>query len=149
MSSAQKKIALAADHGGFRLKATIIEFLKTQGYAVEDLGTHDDGRVDYPDYGFKLADFVAQGHADMGIGICGSGIGISIALNRNSKIRAALCHDATGARLSREHNDANVLVLGERVMGVETALDCVRVFLNTKFEGGRHEGRVEKLGRTC
>ena len=140
------KIALSADHGGFSLKSRIAAFLKELGHTVEDLGTHSPDRVDYPDFGYKLSSFIAEGKADLGIGICGSGIGISIALNRNAKIRAALCHDATSARLARAHNDANVLVLGERLIGLETALECVRVFLTTEFEGGRHEGRVKKLG---
>lgn len=143
------KIALAADHGGFHLKTRIAEFLTAEGHAVNDLGTHSDDRVDYPDFGYKLGEVIASGAADFGIGVCGSGIGISIALNRNTKIRAALCHDVTSTRLSRQHNDANVLALGERLLGVETALDCVRVFLSTTFEGGRHAGRVEKLGNGC
>lgn len=149
MPKASKKIALAADHGGFQLKSRVAEFLKKEGYDVQDLGTHSEERVDYPDYGYALADTVASGKADIGIAVCGSGIGISIALNRNPKVRAALCYDTTSARLSRQHNDANVLALGERLTGVETALDILRTFLVTEFEGGRHADRVKKLERNC
>lgn len=149
MPEVSKKIALAADHAGIRLKAKIVEFLKNEGYEVIDLGTHTEDRVDYPDYGYKLAEAVANGEAPFGIGICGSGIGISIAMNRNPKIRAALCHDVTSAKLSRQHNDANILALGERLIGPDVALECVKAFLATEFEGGRHAGRVEKLGRNC
>lgn len=149
MPDTAKKIALAADHGGFVLKEKLARFLEGEGYAVVDLGTHSEDRVDYPDYGYKLADAIAAGDARFGIGICGSGIGISMALNRHPKIRAALCHDVTSARLARQHNDANVLALGERLMGFETAIDCVKTFLSTSFEGGRHEGRVAKLGKVC
>lgn len=147
MPEVSKKIALAADHAGIHLKAKIAEFLTKEGYEVLDLGTHSEDRVDYPDYGYKLAEAVARGDAPRGIGICGSGIGISIAMNRNPKIRAALCHDVTSAKLSRQHNDANILALGERLIGPDVALECVKVFLATEFEGGRHAGRVEKLGR--
>jgi ribose 5-phosphate isomerase B len=103
--------------------------------------------VDYPDYGYKLAEAVTAGEADAGIAICGSGIGISIALNRYAGIRAALCHDVTSAQLSRQHNDANVLALGARLIGADVATACVDAFLATPFEGGRHAGRVEKLGQ--
>lgn len=149
MPDTAKTIVLAADHGGFLLKTRIAEFLKSEGYDVIDLGTMSEERVDYPDYGYKLAEAIASGKAPRGIAVCGSGIGISIALNRNPKVRAALCYDVTSAKLSRQHNDANVLALGERLTGVEVALDCVRAFLSTAFEGGRHAGRVEKLGRNC
>lgn len=142
-----KKIALAADHAGFQLKARLAEWLQAEGYEIMDLGTNSAERVDYPDYGYKLAEVIAGKGADMGVAVCGSGIGISIALNRQPVVRAALCHDVTGARLSRLHNDANVIVFGERVTGVDTALDALRAFLDTPFEGGRHAGRVEKLGR--
>ncbi|MDE2336889.1 MAG: ribose 5-phosphate isomerase B [Alphaproteobacteria bacterium] len=141
-----KIIAIAADHAGFELKSRLVEFLKSGGYEVLDLGTHSTERVDYPDYGHALAEAIADGRAGRGIAICGSGIGISIAANRNRKVRAALCHDVTSARLARRHNDANVLALGARLTGTEVALECVGAFLNTAFEGGRHAGRVEKLG---
>jgi ribose 5-phosphate isomerase B len=143
----RQKIAIAADHAGFHLKAAVIAFLKEQGHEVLDLGPENTDRVDYPDYGYKLAECIRDGGAPLGIGICGSGIGIGIALNRFSAVRAALCHDVTSARLCRRHNDANVLVLGERLIGPQVALDCVAAFLETSFEGGRHAGRVEKLGK--
>lgn len=147
MSDRHKIIALAADHGGFALKGRIAEFLKSEGYEVLDLGTHSDARVDYPDYGYALAEVIASGKAGRGIAICGSGIGISIALNRNTAVRAALCNDVISARLARQHNDANVLALGARLIGVDVAMECVKVFLNTGFEGGRHAERVKKLGK--
>jgi ribose 5-phosphate isomerase B len=146
MADNRKKIALASDHAGFALKASLIAHLQAAGHDVLDLGPATADRVDYPDYGYKLAEAIVAGQADLGIGICGSGIGISIALNRYSGIRAALCHDVTSARLSRQHNDANVLVLGERLIGPAVAPECVDAFLTTAFEGGRHAGRVEKLG---
>jgi ribose 5-phosphate isomerase B len=147
MSDPSKKIGLAADHAGFSLKNLVAAELRRQGYEVLDLGAHSEDKVDYPDYGYALAEEIAKGTVTRGIAACGSGIGISIALNRNLKVRAALCQDVTSARLARQHNDANVLVMGARVIGPEAALDCVRMFLNTPFEGGRHEGRVQKLGQ--
>ena len=145
-ANASNIIALASDHAGFALKAELIEKLGALGLQVLDLGPADENRVDYPDYGRKLAEAIAAGRAGRGIAICGSGIGISIAVNRNAAVRGALCHDVTTARLSREHNDANVLCLGARVTGLETALDCVKAFLETPFAGGRHADRVAKLG---
>lgn len=142
-----KKIGVAADHAGFSLKEQIAEHLKKQGYEVLDLGTLSEERVDYPDYGYKLAEAVRDGQVPRGIAVCGSGIGISIALNRYKDVRAALAHDVTTARLSRSHNDANVLALGARLIGPDLAIECVNAFLNTEFEGGRHAGRVEKLGK--
>ena len=147
MSDRLNTIAIAADHAGFALKSRIAAHLKAGGYKVLDLGTHSEDRVDYPDYGHALAEAVTNGQAARGIGICGSGIGISIALNRHAAIRAALCHDVTSAQLSRQHNDANVLCLGARLTGVEVALECVDVFLKTEFEGGRHAERLKKLGK--
>lgn len=146
MPDTAKKIAIASDHAGFQLKTRIAEFLKNAGYEVQDLGTHSQERVDYPDYGYSLAEAVVAGKVSSGIGICGSGIGISIALNRHKGIRAALCHDVTSTKLARMHNDANVLVLGERLIGPDVAMECVKEFLATGFEGGRHACRVEKLG---
>ncbi len=145
MSDLSKKIGIAADHAGFSLKTLITNDLRKQGYEVLDLGTHSEERVDYPDYGHALAEAVASDKVSRGIGICGSGIGISIALNRHQAVRAALCHDVTSARLGRQHNDVNVLVLGAMAIGTDTALDCVKMFLNTPFEGGRHAARLEKL----
>lgn len=141
------KIAIASDHAGFQLKTRVIEFLQKAGLEVLDLGPENADRVDYPDFGYKLAEAIRDGKAPRGIAICGSGIGISIAVNRYKGLRAALAHDVTSAKLSRLHNDANVLALGARLIGEETALECVDVFLKTEFEGGRHEGRVEKLGK--
>lgn len=139
-------IALAADHAGVELKSAIKAALEGDGFAVLDLGTNGPDSVDYPRYADMLAAALADGRATRGILICGSGIGIGIAANRHRHVRAALCHDATTARLARLHNDANVLVLGARTTGVETARDCAMVFLRTAFEGGRHARRVEMLG---
>lgn len=138
-----KRILIASDHGGFALKEALKQ--KFPGYEWVDLGTDSTESVDYPDFGYKLAQGIAAGDAPRGIAICGSGIGISIAVNRNPAVRGALCTDVTMARLSRQHNDANVLVLGERTTGQETAFQIVEAFLNTEFEGGRHARRVEKL----
>jgi ribose 5-phosphate isomerase B len=139
-------IALAADHGGFELKALLVLHLRAKGYEVLDLGTDSLDAVDYPDIVEKIVGALRAGRAMRGVLMCGTGIGASIAANRNPEIRAALCHDITTARLSRQHNDANVLVLGGRTTGIETAKDCVDVFLATAFEGGRHARRVGKLG---
>ena len=144
-STPAHKIALASDHAGFDLKSRIVGFLREQGHDVLDLGATSTDPVDYPDYGQALAKAIAAGEADLGIGICGTGIGISIALNRHPVVRAALCWNEETARLARLHNDANVLALGARVIDPETALACVKVFLSTGFEGGRHARRVEKL----
>ncbi|MFC3677360.1 ribose 5-phosphate isomerase B [Ferrovibrio xuzhouensis] len=142
-------VAFAADHAGFELKNLLRDELKAQGYGVLDLGTNGPESVDYPDFGRALGEAVAAGKAGFGIAVCGTGIGISIAANRIAGCRAALCHDTTSARLCREHNDANVLALGARLIGVETARDCVKTFLATEFAGGRHAGRVAKLGQTA
>ena len=138
-------IAIAADHGGFELKQALSQYLHELGVEVCDLGTHGLESVDYPDYAMEMSKWITANPDGKGILICGSGIGISIAANRFSHIRAALCHDSLSARLSRQHNDANVLCLGARLIGIETAKDCVSNFLSSKFEGGRHAGRVEKL----
>lgn len=140
-----QKIFLASDHGGLNLKAAILSHLEQAGLSCEDLGPYTSESVDYPDFAAKLAIALREDSNARGILICGSGIGISIAANRHSWIRAALVHDETSARLCRQHNDANVLALGERLTGEFTALNCVDVFLNTNFDGGRHEGRVAKL----
>jgi ribose 5-phosphate isomerase B len=146
-STCSKPIALAADHGGVALKTVLKQELERLGYETLDLGTHGTDSVDYPDYGAAMGRAITDGQADRGIVVCGSGIGISIAANRFPAVRAALCHDVTSARLCREHNDANVLALGERLTGISVALDCLKVFLDTPFAGGRHEGRVAKLSR--
>ncbi len=139
-------VALASDHGGFALKSVLKDVLVAAGRTVLDLGTHDDASVDYPDFAARMAEALAKDEASCGILICGTGIGISIAANRYPHVRAALVHDAFGARLSRQHNAANVLVFGGRTIGDEVAKDCLRLFLETPFEGGRHQRRVDKLG---
>ena len=143
-----QKIAITSDHGGVDLKA----FLKSQDYGIDidwvDLGTDSTESVDYPDYGYKIADCVASGEAESGIAICGSGIGISMACNRHDDIRAAVCTNSTMARLTRVDNDANILCLGARIIGEVLAKEIVETFLKTAFEGGgRHERRVNKLKR--
>ena len=143
---ASETIAVAADHGGLRLKNVLKGELVEMGYDVLDLGTDSTEPVDYPDYADALAEAITAGKAARGVLVCGTGIGMGIAANRHPGIRAAVCHDAVSARLARQHNDANVLALGERLMGVEVAKDCLRVFLETGFEGGRHARRVAKLG---
>lgn len=140
------KLAIASDHAGFALKEYLKKNFTAQPVEWVDLGPDSTASVDYPDFGKKLADYVASGDAPLGVAICGSGIGISIACNRNPKIRAALCTNSTMARVTRLHNDANVLCIGERITGTEVALDMLKAFLETKFEGGRHQGRVDKLG---
>jgi ribose 5-phosphate isomerase B len=139
-------IALASDHAGIALKAALTDELKRLGHKVLDLGTHSGASVDYPDYGYRIAAALAEGKAGRGVAVCGSGIGISIAANRYPWVRAVLCYDATSARLSREHNDANVIAFGERLIGVEVAKEALRVFLQTPFAGDRHVARVDKLG---
>lgn len=140
-------IAIASDHAGFQLKSQLIEELNNLGYSVVDLGTEDKASTDYPDYGFAMAQAIKDGKADRGVLICGTGIGISIAANRYPWIRAGVCSSPTDARLTRQHNDANVLAMGERLIGDEVAKECLRVFLETEFDGGeRHARRVNKLG---
>ena len=138
-------IAVASDHAGFDLKELLKRDLEQAGHDVLDLGTKSTESVDYPDFGKAMAEAIGSGKAGRGVLVCGTGIGISIAANRNSKVRAAVVHDVTSARLSREHNDANVVAFGARLVGVEVAREALKVFLATKFEGGRHAGRVAKL----
>ncbi len=138
-------IAIASDHAGFELKAMLAEWLRTQGHRVADLGPDDTASVDYPDYGYKLAEALADGSATFGIAICGSGIGISIAVNRHPAARCARVSESLSARLSREHNDANVIALGARLIGVDAAKDAVATFISTPFAGDRHAARVAKL----
>ncbi len=142
-------IAVASAHAGFALKEILKRDLQEAGHEVLDLGTHSTQSVDYPDYGSAMADAVASGKVERGVLVCGTGIGISIAANRNPKVRAAVVHDATSARLSRQHNDANVVAFGARLIGPETAREALKVFLNAQFEGGRHAGRVAKLSKGC
>src|SRR5262245_43739083 len=127
-------VAVASDHAGFDLKEILKRDLQAAGHDVLDLGTSSTQSVDYPDFGQALAEAVAAGKASRGVLVCGTGVGISIAANRNPKIRAALVHDVTSARLSREHNDANVVAFGQRVIGEETAREALKVFLSTNFE---------------
>ena len=140
-----KPIAIASDHAGYDLKTVLAEELGTMGYEVVDLGTDGRDSVDYPDFAKALIKAVIDGRADCGVLVCGTGIGISIAANRHPGIRAAVCHNETTARLARAHNDANVLALGARIVGIEVAKDCLKAFLTTEFAGGRHAGRVAKL----
>ena len=142
-------IAVASDHAGFDLKEILKRDLQEAGLEVLDLGTNSTQSVDYPDFGIAMADAVASGKAERGVLVCGTGIGISMAANRNPKVRAALVHDVTSARLSRLHNDANVVAFGQRLIGTETAREALKVFLGTAFEGGRHANRVAKLSKGC
>lgn len=145
MTTAPKKIAIASDHAAIQLKRELTEWLHGLGHEVEDLGPATDESVDYPDFGYRLAHAVANGGNMLGIALCGSGVGISIALNRNPKIRCALVSEPLSAALGREHNDANVLAMGARLTGIDMAKACVTAFLETPFAGGRHERRVDKL----
>jgi len=138
-------IAIASDHAGFDLKSDLKQELSNLGFDVLDLGTDGSESVDYPDFGYAMASAIKNNKTTRGVLVCGSGIGISMAANRHSNVRAALIHDSLGAKMSRLHNDANVIVFGGRMIGIEVALDCLRAFLETDFEGGRHAGRVEKL----
>ena len=142
---AQNVIAIASDHAGFEVKDEVSKLLAELGHEVVDLGSNGPESVDYPDFADAMAMAILDGRASRGILVCGTGIGISIAANRHRHIRAARCCDATDARLARLHNDANVLVLGSRTSGWETARDCVLAFLGTEFEGGRHQRRIDKM----
>lgn len=141
------RVAIASDHAGYPLKNALVPVLERLGFSVLDLGTTGIESVDYPDFANALAAAVRNGKAQRGVLVCGTGIGISIAANRHPELRAALCHDGLTARLARQHNDANVLCLGARVIGPETARDCVETFFTTAFEGGRHAARVAKLSQ--
>ena len=138
-------IAIACDHAGFNLKKILVEHMISKGYTLLDLGTNDPAPVDYPDFANALAKAIRNGTAKRGVLVCGSGIGISIAANRCWEVRAALVHDVLGAKLCRQHNDANVIAFGGRIIGEDIALECLKIFLNTPFEGGRHARRVDKL----
>ena len=141
------RIALAADHAGYQLKDELADWLREQGHEIKDLGTNGPESVDYPEYGTKLARAVASGEADRGIAVCGSGIGISIAVNREPACRCARVDDPVSAALAREHNDANVLAMGGRLIGRDMAKACVLAFLDTDFAGGRHQRRVDQLSQ--
>ena len=138
-------IAIASDHAGFGLKSELKQELTSLGFDVLDLGADGSESVDYPDFGYAMASAIKDNKASRGVLVCGSGIGISMAANRHSNIRAALIHDALGAKMSRLHNDANVIVFGGRMIGLDVALDCLQAFMETNFEGGRHARRVDKL----
>ncbi|WBO23521.1 ribose 5-phosphate isomerase B [Sphingomonas abietis] len=140
-----QRIAIASDHAAFAMKAEIAEWLRGAGHDVLDLGPDSDARVDYPDFGYRLAQAVADGRASHGIALCGSGIGISIAVNRHPALRCALVSEPLSAQLCREHNDANAIAMGARLIGIEQARACVTAFLTTDFAGDRHVGRVDKL----
>ena len=139
------RIAIASDHAAVDLKTVLREWLIDLGHEVADLGPDSHDSVDYPDYGYKLAEVVAEGTAERGIALCGSGIGISISVNRNRDVRCALVAEPFSAALAREHNDANVLAIGARLTGIDMAKACVAAFLETEFGGGRHQRRVDKL----
>jgi ribose 5-phosphate isomerase B len=139
------RIAIASDHAAVELKTSLRDWLSEQGHDVLDLGTATEASVDYPDFGYRLAAAIEAGEADRGIALCGSGIGISIAVNRNRACRCALVSEPLSARLAREHNDANVIALGARLVGIEMAKACIETFFATEFLGGRHQRRVDKL----
>jgi ribose 5-phosphate isomerase B len=139
------RIAFAADHAGYVLKDELAVWLREQGHDVSDLGTNGPESVDYPDFGARLARAVSSGEAERGVAVCGSGIGISIAVNRDQRCRCARVDDPLSAALAREHNDANVLALGARLIGSDMAKACVAAFLGTDFAGGRHQRRVDQL----
>lgn len=139
------RIAIASDHAAVDLKAELREYLIEAGHEVADLGPENADRVDYPDYGYKLASVIADGTAQIGVALCGSGVGISIAINRNPALRCALVSEPISAALAREHNDANCIAMGARLIGADMARACLDAFLSTEFGGGRHAGRVEKL----
>jgi ribose 5-phosphate isomerase B len=139
------RIAISCDHGGFELKDTLVRFLASKSVELLDLGVHSNDSVDYPQKAHAVAEAVLSKQADLGIVLCGTGIGVSITANKHKGIRAALCTDPFMARMSREHNDANVLCLGGRVIGPSLAMEIVDVFLNGRFEGGRHARRIAKI----
>jgi len=139
------KIYLASDHGGFELKEVIKDYLKEEGYNVEDLGTHNEDSVDYPDFGIKVGEAVVQDEDSIGIVMCGTGIGISIAANKVKGVRCALCSQVFSAEMAKKHNNANVIAMGGRVTGKDLGKRIVKAFLDEKFEGGRHQRRIDKI----
>ena len=142
------KIAIASDHAAYALKGELADWLRGLGHEVADLGTDSDASVDYPDFGYRLGEQLASGQAERGIALCGSGIGIAIAANRNPAVRCAQVSEPVSARLARTHNDANAIALGARLIGVDMAKACIEAFLSTDFAGDRHVRRVEKLSKT-
>ena len=140
-----KKIYISSDHAGFKLKEAIKDYLSKKNIKFQDLGPNNNDRVDYPDFAHKVARKVKTNKKNVGILVCGSGMGMSIAANRHKNIRAAQCFNLKSTKLSRLHNDANVITLGSRLLSKKNALNCISVFLNTKFEGGRHAKRIRKI----
>ncbi|PZQ21095.1 MAG: ribose 5-phosphate isomerase B [Sphingopyxis macrogoltabida] len=141
------RIAIASDHAAWELKASLADWLRGEGHEIADLGTNGPDSVDYPDYGYALAEAVANGGADKGVALCGSGIGISISVNRNPACRCALVSEPLSASLARQHNDANVIAMGARLTGIDMAKACITAFLTTDFAGDRHARRVDKLSK--
>ena len=140
-----KKIYISSDHAGFKLKEAIKDYLSKKKMNFQDLGPNNDDRVDYPDFAHKVARKVKTNKKNIGILVCGSGMGMSIAANRHKNVRAAQCFNLKSTKLSRLHNDANIITLGSRLLSKKNALNCISVFLNTKFEGGRHTKRIRKI----
>ena len=140
-----KKIAIASDHGGFYLKKSVIAHLENDSWEIDDLGTRNEDSVDYPDYGVKLAESIISKNVERGIVICGTGVGMSIVVNRFPGIRGTLCSDVYIAKMCREHNDSNILIMGGRVIGEGLAFEIVDTWLRTGFEGGRHQRRLDKI----
>jgi len=140
-----KKIVIGSDHAGFNLKNKLAKWLEEKGYTVKDVGTHSLGSVDYPDFAKAVAKEVSNGNFEKGIVVCGSGIGVAISANKVKRIRAANCHDVISARLSREHNNTNIITFGERFIAPEYAEEILQVWLNTEFQSGRHQKRVDKI----
>lgn len=139
------KLGITSDHAGYDMKVMLIEYLESKGHEVKDFGPFSNDSVDYPDYAKKLTKSVVDGESELGIGICGTGIGMNIACNKQRGIRAALCSDSLSASLTRQHNNANVLNLGARIIGEELAKDIVDRFLSSEFEAGRHQNRIDKI----
>lgn len=138
-------VAICSDHGGFGLKEKLVPYIEELGYEIADFGCYSEASVDYPDFAFPMAEAVAAGEYPRGVAICGTGIGVSICCNKVKGVRCALCGDVVSAELTRRHNDSNVLAMGARIIGVETAKAIVKTWLSTEFEGGRHEGRIAKI----
>jgi ribose 5-phosphate isomerase B len=143
-----RKIAIASDHGGFELKEAVIAHLLNDGWKIDDLGPSNEGSVDYPDYGVKLAEIIINKKVERGIAICGTGVGMSIVVNRFPGIRGTLCSDIYTAKMCREHNDSNILIMGGRMIGKGLASEIVDTWLNTLFKGGRHQRRLDKINET-
>jgi ribose 5-phosphate isomerase B len=141
------RVAVGCDHAGLRLKADLLEALRERGVEVDDVGTHDAASCDYPDYGHAVARRVELGQSELGLLVCGTGVGMAMAANRHPGVRAVVCSDTFSARMAREHNHANVLCVGERVVGPGLAREILFAFLDARFEGGRHERRVGKIER--